>query len=197
MKRKWLAGIAVVVLSTLFFGCPKKEPVTPPEDLSTRSVSTAPANPATDVKPSAKPASGEDRTQVDPLKDPDLAKLNSYVWNQGLLGDVYFDFDRYELKSEFRDRLSRNADWLKSHPEFLITIEGHCDERGTNEYNLALGQRRATAARDYIVSLGVAATRIRTISYGEERPVCNESGESCWSQNRRAHFLISSRGGIG
>lgn len=115
--------------------------------------------------------------------------------DRGLLGDVYFDFDRAELKAEARERLSRNADFLKSRPEFLVTVEGHCDERGTNEYNLALGDRRATATRDYLVSLGVAASRIKIISYGEERPVCRDSNEGCWWQNRRSHFVVTGRTG--
>jgi peptidoglycan-associated lipoprotein len=82
---------------------------------------------------------------------------------------------------------------MKENPGYLFTIEGHCDERGTNEYNLALGQRRATAAKDYVVSLGVAADLLRTISYGEERPFCRQSDESCWQQNRRAHFVVTGK----
>jgi peptidoglycan-associated lipoprotein len=86
------------------------------------------------------------------------------VTRNGLLGDVYFAFDRAELSEESRSRLSRNAEWLRAHPEFEVRIEGHCDERGTNEYNLALGERRAAAARDYLISLGVSASKLTTIS---------------------------------
>jgi peptidoglycan-associated lipoprotein len=82
---------------------------------------------------------------------------------------------------------------MRDHGDILFTIEGHCDERGTNEYNIALGQRRASAAKDYIVSLGVEDSRLRTISYGEERPFCTESNEGCWQQNRRAHFVATGR----
>jgi peptidoglycan-associated lipoprotein len=116
---------------------------------------------------------------------------------QGLLGDVYFDFDQYELRADARDRLARNAEFLKSHPEFQVRIEGHCDERGTNEYNLALGERRAAAARDYLVSLGVPASKLQTISYGEERPQCTSGDEGCWQQNRRAHFVVTGRANVG
>src|SRR4029453_18166388 len=91
----------------------------------------------------------------------------------------------------------KNAQWLAAHPEFTVTLEGHCDERGTNEYNLSLGDRRAAAARDYLGSLGVAANRLRTISYGEEGPFCPPSDESCWGQNPRAHFLITGRPKVG
>ncbi|MEP7013589.1 MAG: peptidoglycan-associated lipoprotein Pal, partial [Acidobacteriota bacterium] len=112
---------------------------------------------------------------------------------QGLLGDVYFDYDQAELSSATRDRLAANAKFFQDHREFQVTIEGHCDERGTNEYNLALGDRRANSVKQYLGSLAVAADRIRTISYGEERPFCSESEESCWHENRRAHFVLSSR----
>lgn len=106
------------------------------------------------------------------------------------LRDIHFDFDRYAIRSEDRKILEANATWLKDHPTYHALIEGHCDERGTNEYNLALGERRAKAAMNYLVSVGVAASRIGIVSYGEERPLCTDKAESCWSQNRRAHFLV-------
>lgn len=109
------------------------------------------------------------------------------------LKDAFFDFDRYDLSAEARGVLRGNAEWLKNNPSARVDIEGHCDERGTNEYNLALGAKRAQAARDYLVSLGIAAERLSTTSYGEEIPVCQERSESCWRQNRRARFVIGPR----
>lgn len=106
------------------------------------------------------------------------------------LKDVYFDFDRYDLSSEARTILRANADWLKSNSGARVEIEGHCDDRGTNEYNLALGAKRAQSAREFLTTLGIAANRLSTISYGEEIPVCKEETESCWRQNRRARFVI-------
>jgi peptidoglycan-associated lipoprotein len=106
------------------------------------------------------------------------------------LKDIYFSFDRYDLEVGARDTLKANADWLKRNPAVRIEIEGHCDERGTNEYNLALGAKRAQAAKDYLVTLGIATERLSTISYGEEIPVCKEHNESCWSQNRRDRFVV-------
>jgi peptidoglycan-associated lipoprotein len=106
------------------------------------------------------------------------------------LKDVYFEYDRYDLRVDARDTLRANADWLKKNPAARIEIEGHCDERGTNEYNLALGAKRAHAAKDYLGSLGIGAERLSTISYGEEIPGCKEQGENCWRQNRRARFVI-------
>ena len=106
------------------------------------------------------------------------------------LKDVFFDFDRYDLSGDGRTILRANAEWLKSNPAARVEIEGHCDDRGTNEYNLALGAKRAQSAREYLTTLGIAPARLSTISYGEEIPVCKEQGESCWKQNRRARFVI-------
>jgi len=111
----------------------------------------------------------------------------------GPLSDVYFAYDAFDLSAEARDTLQANAGWLKNNSAAKVEIEGHCDERGTVEYNLALGAKRAKAARDYLVNLGVDAGQLSTISYGEELPVCKESTESCWQQNRRAHFLLVGR----
>jgi peptidoglycan-associated lipoprotein len=109
------------------------------------------------------------------------------------LKEVYFDFDKYDIRPEDAKTLDANATWLKSNAENLVLIEGHCDERGTNEYNLALGERRAKATMNYLVSQGIQANRITIISYGEERPVCNEKTEACWAKNRRANFLVKPR----
>jgi peptidoglycan-associated lipoprotein len=106
------------------------------------------------------------------------------------LKDVYFDFDRSDLSGDGRTILRANAEWLKSNPAARVEIEGHCDDRGTNEYNLALGAKRAQSVREYLATLGIAAARLSTISYGEEIPVCREQGESCWKQNRRARFVV-------
>ena len=106
--------------------------------------------------------------------------------------DAYFDYDKSDIRSDARDVLTRDAAALKTilgdFPNATIVVEGHCDERGSAEYNVALGDRRAAAAKDYLVQLGVPADRLKTISYGKEKPVCTESNESCWQRNRRAHF---------
>jgi peptidoglycan-associated lipoprotein len=109
------------------------------------------------------------------------------------LADVFFDFDKYDIRPGDAKTLDANANWLKSNPNHLVLIEGHCDERGTNEYNLALGERRAKSTMNYLVSQGVQANRITIISYGEERPQCTEHNEACWAKNRRAHFLVKPR----
>ena len=109
------------------------------------------------------------------------------------LRDINFDFDKYDIRPGDARVLDSNATWLKGNPNHLLLIEGHCDERGTNEYNLALGERRAKSAMNYLVSQGVQANRITIISYGEERPLCTEHTEECWAKNRRAHFLVKPR----
>lgn len=102
---------------------------------------------------------------------------------------IHFDFDKYNVKSDDAGNMKGNASWLQSHPKTNVVVEGHCDERGTREYNIALGDRRAKSGKAYLVNLGVSADRVSTISYGEERPVCTASNESCWWQNRRDEFV--------
>jgi peptidoglycan-associated lipoprotein len=107
------------------------------------------------------------------------------------LKDVLFEFDRHDLTAEARATLQSNAEWLKKNASTRIEVEGHCDERGTSEYNLALAAKRAQATRDYLLTLGIIPDRISTISYGEEIPACIESSESCWRQNRRVRFVVA------
>lgn len=112
------------------------------------------------------------------------------------VGDrVFFDFDKYNVSAEGRATLDKQAAWLKANQAAVVTIEGHCDERGTREYNLALGERRAHSAKDYLVSQGVAASRVKTISYGKERPVALGHDEGAWKQNRRAVTVIGKGAG--
>lgn len=106
------------------------------------------------------------------------------------LPDIHFDFDKYEIRPDDARLLESSAQWLKANPAVQVLIEGHADERGTNEYNLALGDRRARASMNYLVSYGVSSRRITVISYGEERPLCHEKTELCWAENRRAHFAV-------
>jgi peptidoglycan-associated lipoprotein len=106
------------------------------------------------------------------------------------LRDVFFAYDSWSISEEGRQALSRNAEWMKSTPSALVKVEGHCDERGTSAYNLVLGEKRAKAARNYLVELGVSANRLSVVSYGKERPACTEHAESCYQQNRRGHLVL-------
>lgn len=109
------------------------------------------------------------------------------------LKDIHFAFDKYDITKGEAATLDANASWLKTNAGYLLLIEGHADERGTNEYNLALGDRRAKATRNYLVSQGVPTTRISMVTYGEDRPACQEHTEECWAKNRRAHFLVKAQ----
>ena len=104
--------------------------------------------------------------------------------------DAFFDLDKSDIRPDARDALTKDAEFLRSYPDIRVSIEGHCDERGSTEYNLGLGQRRAEAAKNYLVSLGITANRIDTVSWGKERPFCTEHDETCWQQNRRGHFVM-------
>lgn len=104
--------------------------------------------------------------------------------------DAYFDFDKSDIRADARTTLTKDAEFLRSYPQVRVSIEGHCDERGSTEYNLGLGQRRAEAAKNYLISLGISADRMETVSWGKERPVCTEHNEDCWQRNRRAHFVL-------
>jgi peptidoglycan-associated lipoprotein len=105
--------------------------------------------------------------------------------------DAYFDYDKADIRPDAREALQKSADFLKNYPAARVTVEGHCDERGSTEYNLALGQRRANAVKEYLVSLGVPADHVLTTSWGKEKPFCTESNETCWQQNRRGHFTLN------
>ena len=188
-RKSWvLAWVMALGVSLSLTGCSKKEPEPQP----------APPPPPPIEEPAEDISAAPEPEPVDPTPDPltaDLVTANEYAYGEGLLGHIYFDFDKYDLKAEARERWAKNADFMKAHPEFVYTIEGHCDERGTNEYNMALGDRRAHAAQSYLTSLGVPNDSLKLISYGEESPVCADSNETCWSRNRRGHFVISGRSG--
>jgi peptidoglycan-associated lipoprotein len=185
--RHVIVGVAVV---TMLVGCAKRPATTaasapapaggaqvqaappPPPPPAPAAQAPAPAPPpVTPAPPPARPAP-KDFAAVDALKP------------------IYFDFDRYQIRAADRGILDANAAWLKQNAKHIILIEGHCDERGTNEYNLGLGERRALAAMRYLVDQGIQPNRITILSYGEERPVCTEKTQSCWAKNRRAAFLV-------
>ena len=130
------------------------------------------------------PAGGSRATPV--VERPPLSELRTI----DALKDIHFDFDRYDIRMDAAKVLDADAAWLNDNARTLVLIEGHADERGTDEYNLVLGERRAKATPAYLVSHGVQGSRITVISYGEERPVCRERTEACWAKNRRAHFLV-------
>jgi peptidoglycan-associated lipoprotein len=146
-------------------------------------------------EPSSPPPSTSEPPTIAVLTDEETFALKSLdaLNAERPLGDVFFDYDSASLRTADLDALQANAQWLNRWTSTRITIDGHCDSRGTAEYNLALGGRRATAARSYLISLGVAADRVSAVSKGKEQPFCSEESDSCWQQNRRAHFIITAK----
>jgi peptidoglycan-associated lipoprotein len=149
---------------------------------------TPPPPTPTEVPPPPAPAPTP-APRGDDVMSADIAALNA----RGYLKDGYFDYNEATLRDDTRSNLAADAEWLKKYSTIQILVEGHCDERGTTEYNLALGDRRANAVKEYLGSLGVDASRVRTVSYGKERPFCTESNEQCWQSNRRGHLLITAK----
>lgn len=183
MKNLVKTGALAVAAAALVLACspkPKPEPVPPPPATPTPTVVRLEPTPA----PTPMPAP---RSEEEDIKAMSLDRVSSY------LKPAFFDFDKYDIRPDARDVLAANATWLKAHPGVLFTIEGHCDERGTAQYNLALGDRRANAAKEYLVSLGIDAGRMKTISYGKERPFATGHDEESWAKNRRAHFVVTAK----
>lgn len=191
MKR----GILVLVLSLMVvfpLGCAKKMVEKPV------SVQPEQIQPLEEVKPpeegkvvgmkeeaiTEEELARQQKIQIEETLKEEMAKFENE--------DIHFDFDKYYIRPDAAEILKKKAQWLKEHPEVHLLIEGHCDERGTEEYNLALGERRANSAKEFLVNLGIDPKRISVISYGEERPVDPRSCEEAWAKNRRDHFVIIS-----
>ena len=181
--------LIVLLMLTLVFsiaGCKKKPAQTepaPPVEATPPPPPPPPRPPQTEVEPDFPP-------QPFVEEKPDINTLITN-WNRsGVLQTVYFGYDSSDLSDSGRRTLRSNADWLKSHPDVAVLVEGNCDERGTIEYNLALGEHRADAVRSYLASLGLSRTRVRIITYGEERPIDPGHNEAAWAKNRRAAFVV-------
>jgi peptidoglycan-associated lipoprotein len=176
--------LLVLALVLVPAGCKKKAPVSDPSDDAGRQAAQG----------------TESRESLD---DGDIIGMGTDSLNDGDLGalgrsepdlkDVYFAFDRYDLNITAQTMLRENAEWLQANGSVQIIVEGHCDERGSNEYNLALGERRAEAVKNYLVSLGISDSRMRAISYGEEMPLDPAGNEAAWAKNRRGHLLVVSQ----
>ena len=193
MRTRWgmLAVIAVLAVIGLA-ACGKKvppvaRPIPPPPPPTTEEAPAKPTAPPEPVKEAAvvTPAPVKDDT----MSSRSLDDLN----RDSPLKPVFFDYDSAGLSAEAQKALNGNADFLKKYATWVVTIEGHCDERGTAEYNLALGERRAVAARTYLISLGISADRLKTVSYGKEFPFDPGHDDAAWAKNRRDHFVITSK----
>ena len=188
MVRAWRSGIpsllVIGLLAILLIGCPRKppEPARPP----------TPPPPLEEVRPPVPPPPPP-VARVVPEDDERARREQAFrdalaAFEREL---VHFDFDRSEIKEQFKDVLQRKAEFLKAYPNVRVQIEGHCDERGTVQYNLALGDRRAASAKAFLTALGIDVNRLSTISYGEERPLDSGHNEEAWTKNRRARFVVT------
>jgi peptidoglycan-associated lipoprotein len=185
------AAAALMVFALAASACgPKKPDVKPtPQPPPAEKTTATPAPPPPPPPPSTPPEASK------PLTDEEIwAKMTLDEANKaGLLKSVYFEYDSINLSEEARTLLQRNADFLKKRGAVKIMVEGHADSRGTNEYNLALGERRADAVRDYVISLGIPTERVTIVSKGEEQPFCKEESEGCWKQNRVGFFVVTAK----
>jgi peptidoglycan-associated lipoprotein len=182
-----IALSAVVCVSA----CAKKKPAPPPAAPAPTPAEQPRTTPSPPPPPPPAPAEPAPRplTEDEIFAKATVDELNA----QKLLADAYFDLDSQQIRDDAKPVLQKNAAWMKRWPSTKVMVEGHADSRGTAEYNLALGDRRAAAVRDYLVNLGVGADRVTLVSKGKEAPVCSEEAESCWSQNRRGHFVITAK----
>lgn len=191
--RTWTTVMAVLMVVVLTAACAKKKPpvvrpAPPPASAAGNEMGATPEPPA------PPPPVRDEPIAIAPTADPAIGTKNLDELNrESPLNPVYFALDSYELSGDARTQLQTAAQVLKQNTTWQVTVEGHCDERGTAEYNLSLGERRALAAKTYLVSLGVAADRLRTVSYGREFPFDPGHDDAAWAKNRRAHFVITAK----
>jgi len=190
MKRTMMVLLSLVLVLSLavLYGCPKKaEVASAPE---AQKVEQAPAKSAEDI--AAEKAAAEKRAAEAAAKAAEEQKAREAAAKAAAgLQPIYFDFDKSFIRDDAKPVMKANAEYLKANPKVKVRIEGNCDERGTIEYNQALGQRRATAAKKYLTDMGISAKRISLISYGKEKPVCSQGTEDCWQKNRRDDLIAA------
>jgi peptidoglycan-associated lipoprotein len=207
VKKSFCIFILILCLGVFLAGCPKKKIFVNREQPSVRKSEEASRLEAERAEKEAKELKERElaRIKEEEAKMPkggELEKslvakkergIEGEVFESKLLKDIHFNYDKYDIRREDEGILKENAAFLKKNPNMKIQIEGHCDERGTTEYNLALGERRANSVKKYLVSLGIASDRISAISYGKERPFDRGHNEQAWAKNRRAHFIVLSK----
>ncbi len=195
MRKHWTISALVLALTLLLIfsvtSCAKKkissEPATTTTEEEARQRADAEARQSElERQKTLKEEDLSDESISERMADQRTASAKSIFGNE----DIYFEFDSIRLAPDAQEILTKKANWLRANPAATVTIEGHCDNRGTNEYNLALGEGRAQSARAFLVDLGIESSRLNTISYGEERPLDSAQAEEAWAKNRRAHFVI-------
>jgi peptidoglycan-associated lipoprotein len=197
INKGFIILIAIVCVGLILCGCPKKTAVK--ESPSVKSAEESETGNEKEAKEADRIREEEAKKEwaKKEFEKSLVAKKNpgieGVVFESKMLKDIHFDFDKYDIRIEDAEALKENSALLIKYPVMKFQIEGHCDQRGTDEYNLALGERRANSTKDYLTSLGIDASRIVTISYGKERPLDPKQDEEAWAKNRRAHFVILSK----
>jgi peptidoglycan-associated lipoprotein len=189
--RRLIATIALsAALAIAVAGCHKKVPAPAPAPPPPPPATAPPTPPPPPPPPPPAPAPApRPLSEEEIFARKSVAQLN----DEKPLDDVFFDLDKSVVREDAKPALQKDADWMKKWGSVAVTLEGHCDSRGSAEYNLGLGNRRATAVKDYLVSLGVPAGRVTVVSKGKEQPFCHDENEGCWQQNRRGHFVITAK----
>jgi len=210
VKKSFSIFILILCFGLFLAGCPKKTVVVSREQPSVQKSEEASRPEAERAAREAKEAKEAKERELARIKEEEAKKpiggelekslvakkergIEGEIFESKLLKDIHFDFDKYDIRREDEEILKENAALLKKNPKMKIQIEGHCDERGTVEYNLALGERRANNTKKYFVSLGISSSRISTISFGKERPLDPGHNEEAWAKNRRAHIVVLSK----
>lgn len=195
VKKSISIIIFSICIGLILMGCPKKTVMK--EEPSVKKEETAAAKAEAERIAKEREAKLSEEAAKKDLEKGLVAKkepgIEGVVFESSLLKDIYFEFDKYDIRPGDVAILKQNAEILKKYPKVKIQVEGHCDERGTNEYNLALGERRANSTKNYLISLGVSPERISSISYGEEKPLDPGHSEEAWAKNRRAHTIITAK----
>ncbi len=184
--KKVLVLALVLVFAYMFFGCAQRKVVQPQPSATPEEAGAKTLEGRTELKPPEERITEQQIAKIETRE----GEMPTYAEEKSIFNDIYFDFDKYDIRPDAKPILQSVAEWLMKNRSADLLIEGHCDDRGTNEYNLALGDRRAKAVRDSLVALGISSGRINFISYGEEKPLCTQKTEECWQKNRRAHFVV-------
>jgi len=190
-RQKVLFVVSLTIILAAFLGLTGCQKTLPPRPETTQPPVAKPSE-----TPEQQPKTSQNITEqkVEPVASHEL-ESKTEEGKEGVFADILFDFDKYDVKESYQAELQDINAWLMKNTSATVSIEGNCDERGTSEYNLALGERRAKAVKDYLISLGVPSSRIETVSYGTEKPICTEHNEECWAKNRRDHFVILTKAG--
>jgi peptidoglycan-associated lipoprotein len=190
MKSFFAAALFLTLTLTLISGCATDKKVASPDGDQAKVSGDKSGDDGLGAGKKERVSGQDDSLDKSRLKAGELSDEQIRIASRDIFKDVHYDYDRYEVKDSDKAVLRVISEWMIAHKGAKVLIEGHCDDRGSNEYNLGLGDQRAQAAKNYLNTLGVTSERMETVSYGEEKPICTDKTETCWASNRRAHFVL-------